>query len=127
MELQRTLLVMLGGALGAYSRYALGGWIRERAGAVFPWDTLFINLTGSLVLGLFVGVRDGGHFVLQRAWTLLFAIGFLGAYTTFSTFAVETMNLVSLRSYLLAGGNILGSVAFSLIAAALGLLLGRRL
>jgi CrcB protein len=127
MELQRALLVMFGGALGAYTRYALGGWITAHTGAVFPWATLLINVTGSLVLGIFVGVRDSDHFTLSPAWTPLFAIGFLGGYTTFSTFTVETMHLISLRSYLLASANVLGSVALGLLAAGLGLVLGRAL
>jgi CrcB protein len=127
MELRRALIVMAGGALGAYARYAVGGWIAARYGPVFPWGTLVVNLTGSFVLGLFVGVRDGAHYVLSPAWTLLFAIGFLGAYTTFSTFAVETIHLMSLRSFLLAGVNVLGSVALGLLFAGLGLMLGRTL
>src|SRR5688572_1408192 len=121
MELQRALLVMLGGALGSLTRYALGGWIIAYTGAVFPWATLLINLTGSFVLGVFVGARDSGHFAFNPLWTPLFAIGFLGGYTTFSTFTVETMHLLSLRSYLLAGANILGSVALGLLAVGLGL------
>jgi CrcB protein len=127
MTVPPPVLVMLGGALGAYCRYALGGWITTRTGAVFPWGTLVINLTGSLVLGLFVGMRDGDHFTIRPGWTQLFAIGFLGAYTTFSTFTVETMALVSLRSVLLAVGNVIGSVALGLAAAAAGLILGRAL
>jgi fluoride exporter len=121
------LSVMLGGAMGAYCRYALGGWINARTGAVFPWGTLVINLTGSLILGLFVGIRDGDHFAVRPLWTHLFAIGFLGAYTTFSTFTAETMALVSLRSFLLAGANVVGSVVVGLMAAAAGLLIGRAL
>jgi fluoride exporter len=127
MELRRALLVMLGGAVGAYARYALGGWITARTGAVFPWATLIINLSGSFLLGLFVGVRDSDHIALSPGWTLLIAIGFLGAYTTFSTFSVETIHLVSLRSFMLAGANVLASVALSLIAAGIGLALGRLL
>lgn len=127
MELRRALIVMVGGAVGTYARYAVGGWFAARYGPVFPWGTLVINLTGSFVLGLFVGVRDGGHFALGPAWTLLFAIGFLGAYTTFSTFTVETIHLMSLRSFLLAGANVLGSVVLGLLFAGLGLMLGRAL
>jgi CrcB protein len=127
MAWQRALLVMLGGALGAYLRYVLGGWIASQTGTIFPWATLIINLTGSFVLGVFVGVRDGDHYAMHPAWTPLLAIGFLGGYTTFSTFSVETMHLISLRSYLLASANVLGSVALGLLAAGLGLLLGRTL
>jgi fluoride exporter len=126
-DVRRALVVMLGGALGAYARWALGGWITERAGPVFPWGTLVINLTGSFLLGLFVGVRDSDHYVVHPAWTLLFAIGFVGAYTTFSTFTVETMQLVSLRSFLLAAANVIGSVVLGLIAAGLGMVIGRAL
>jgi fluoride exporter len=125
MELRRAMIVMAGGALGAYARYAVGGWFAARYGPVFPWGTLVINLAGSFVLGLFVGARDSGHYALDPVWTLLFAIGFLGAFTTFSTFTVETMHLITLRSFILAGANVLGSVALGLLAAGLGLLLGR--
>jgi CrcB protein len=127
MEFRRALIVMAGGALGAYARYALGGWVAARMGPVFPWGTLVVNLTGCFILGLFLGVRDGDHFAPHPAWTLLFAIGFLGAYTTFSTFAVETIHLVSLRSFLLAAANVVGSVLLGLLAAAVGLALGRAL
>jgi fluoride exporter len=127
MELRGALIVMAGGAIGAYARYAVGGWFMARYGPVFPWGTLVINLTGSFALGLFVGARDGAHYAISPAWTLLFAIGFLGAYTTFSTFAVETIHLISLRGFLLAAANVLASVALGLLVAGLGLTLGRAL
>jgi CrcB protein len=127
MELRGALIVMAGGAIGAYARYVVGGWFAARYGPMFPWGTLVVNLTGSFTLGLFVGARDGGHYALSPAWTLLFAVGFLGAYTTFSTFAVETVHLISLRSYLMAAANVLGSVALGLLVAGLGLMLGRGL
>jgi fluoride exporter len=116
--------VGLGGFLGANARYFLGGWVAGRLGTVFPYGTFVINITGSFILGLFLA------FVQDRAWVhpgarLLFAIGFLGAYTTFSTFTYETIALVENGELLLAAINALGSVTAGLTAVFAGIALGR--
>ena len=117
------LWVGLGGFLGANARYLLSGVIAERWGAIFPWGTFVINVTGCFILGVF------GAFAAERpwvnpSWRLLFAVGFVGAYTTFSTFSYESIQLMRSGEMLLATANIVGSVAAGAIATVLGIMLG---
>ncbi|MHB8841963.1 MAG: fluoride efflux transporter CrcB [Candidatus Aquicultor sp.] len=116
----------MGGLLGAIVRYLVGGWIMGSGRFVFPLGTLIINVTGSLLLGLFfaVAVERMG---LDGFWRPFFAIGFLGAYTTFSTFSLETMNLFESGSFILGAANVLASVLFSLVGVYLGLLIGKNI
>jgi CrcB protein len=115
--------VGLGGFLGANARYFLGGYIAERWGAVFPLGTFVINITGSFILGFFMAYAEERPFVAPAA-RLMFAVGFVGAYTTFSTFEYETMRLIQERELLLATLNIVGSVLTGALAVIAGLLLG---
>ena len=119
--------VMAGGALGAAARYALGLWAVRRFGPAFPWGTLIINLSGCFVLGLFAGVRLGGRHAVPELLTPAFAVGFLGAYTTFSTFGVETVHLLEAGRWGAALGYVAASVAVGIAATAVGLILGRQL
>jgi CrcB protein len=118
-----TLWVGLGGVLGAIARYWLNLAIVSRAGTLFPVGTLVINVSGSFVLGAVLGFLD--THAAPPVVRLLCATGFLGAYTTFSTFTVETMRLVEEGSLVLAIGNAAGSLVLGLTAAVLGLILGR--
>lgn len=129
------LVVGLGGFLGANARLLLAQWAAGRWGSGFPYGTLLINVSGSFALGLF------GALALRLAWgenaRLLVAVGFLGAFTTFSTFSVETLSLLgagpaipspeSARRWGAALANLLGSVLLGLLAAWLGVLAGRLL
>jgi len=115
--------VGLGGFLGANARYLLGGWISERWGAVFPYGTFVINITGSFILGFFMAYAQEHPWVAPTA-RLLFAVGFVGAYTTFSTFEYETMRLIQEREMLLAMLNIFGSVLTGMVAMFGGFALG---
>ena len=117
------LWVGLGGFFGANARYVLGLWVTTRYGTAFPYGTLIVNLTGSFILGLIAGLLDG-H-LLAPAVRLSLAIGFVGAYTTFSTFTYETLRLIETGSLLLAGANVVGSVVAGLLAAVIGLAVGR--
>jgi CrcB protein len=119
--------VGLGGFLGANARYWLGVWFEGRSRGPFPWATFAINVSGSFLLGLFM-VLALERGVLPRApvLRLLFAVGFLGAYTTFSTFTYETLVLAETGSPGRAFANVAGSVAAGLLAAWLGLAVGRR-
>lgn len=117
------LWVGLGGFLGANARYLLGGVIAERWGTVFPWATFAINVSGSFILGLFLALAE------DRPWMhpssrLMFAVGFVGAYTTFSTFEYESIRLLQEGEMLLAFANIAGSVMAGLFAVFAGIALG---
>ncbi len=117
----KLLLLMLGGAIGTWARYALGRWIGSQTWAQgFPYGTMVINVSGSFVLGL------ASVIILERLrpeyqyWYLLVGTGFCGGYTTFSTFEWETFKLVRDGSWLLALANVLVSV----LAGFVGVLLG---
>ena len=112
------LVVGVGGALGAIARYLASGWIHEATGGSFPWSTMVVNITGSAALG-FVLVW------LQSATTnpelrQFIAIGFLGSFTTFSTYSAEAMMLLRDGAWGRAGGYVFGSVALGLLAVAAG-------
>ncbi|HLK56738.1 MAG TPA: fluoride efflux transporter CrcB [Chthonomonadaceae bacterium] len=112
------LVVGLGGFIGANARYILGLWAAQKWGTQFPYGTFIINITGSFILGLFATLAL--RFAWNDNWRLLIAIGFVGAYTTFSTFEYETLQLVEQGTWLRAGLNILGSVLLGFGAAYLG-------
>ena len=118
------LLISLGAALGANARYWLATWFAERWGAGYPWGTLFINVTGSLLIGLLVTLL-GQRLLADPAYRLLLVTGFLGAYTTFSTFSYETVALLQAGSYIAALGNAINSVALGLTATVGGIWLAR--
>jgi len=121
------LWVALGGALGSVSRYWLSGLVASRFGETFPWGTLVINITGSFIIGVFaaMAIPEGRLDPQSRAFTTQFLmIGVCGGYTTFSSFSLQTLNLLRDREWLYAGGNILLSVVLCMIAVWLGFLLG---
>jgi fluoride exporter len=117
------LIIGLGAFLGANCRYLVGGWAANALGAGFPYGTLIINVSGSFVIGLFLTLITG-RFVTPPNVRLFFAIGFLGAYTTFSTFTFESLALIQSRAYLAALVNLLGSVVLGMLAVALGTFVG---
>jgi fluoride exporter len=120
------VLIALGGAFGAATRYVLDGFIADRAGGAFPWGTLVINLSGSAVLGLLfaLAIERG---VLPASVRGPLMIGFLGAYTTFSTLMLESWRLWEDGAVALAAVNAFGSVALGLVAVFAGLTIGRAL
>jgi fluoride exporter len=124
--LEKTCWVGLGGFLGANARYWLGGWIQDRWGTAFPWSTFVINVTGSFVLGLFMTLV-AERFAVRHApvLRLLIAIGFVGSYTTFSTFEFETLALVETATWLRAFGNAFGSLFAGFVSVWLGVFLAR--
>jgi len=121
--MKEALWVGLGGFVGANARYFLGLWVATRFGTTFPYGTFIINITGSFILGLIMGTLEG-H-VLSPVVRLSAGIGFVGAYTTFSTWTYETLRLIENGSVLLATVNLLGSVLAGLLAAVGGLATGR--
>ncbi len=115
-----------GGFLGAIARYAVGGWISARYRGQFPLATFVINVTGSFVLGLFLTVATE-RVAIDPRWRLLAAVGFVGAYTTFSTFEYESERLVATGGFWLAAVNLAGSVLVGFAAVWLGSRLATRL
>ena len=118
------VLVGLGGFLGAIARRAVDLSVSARADSVFPFGTLVINVSGSFLLGLlFAWAMDRDVLPADIRGPLM--IGFLGAYTTFSTLMLESWRLVEDGSWQLAAVNLAGSVALGLIAVVAGLAVGR--
>jgi CrcB protein len=111
----------LAGGLGAVARFALGGAIAARVGRTFPYGTLTVNLSGTLALGVAVGVGLSGDG--QR----ILATGFLGAYTTFSTWVFESQRLGEQGGLRIGAANLVLSLALGLAVAALGRQIGMAL
>ena len=115
------LWVAIGGALGSVARYACSGFALRLVGAGFPWGTLFVNVTGSLIIGLLAGVMsaDGRPLLSEDARAFLM-VGVLGGFTTFSSFSLETLTLARNGEWLGAGANVVVSVVLCLVAVWLG-------
>ena len=117
-------LVAIFGAAGAVSRYALDGWVSDLTHGQFPWGTTVVNLLGAFALGVVVALTTE-RLLLSPDWRVALGIGFLGAFTTFSTYTYETVKLAEDGAIGLALVNSVGMLTLGLIAAALGLALGR--
>jgi CrcB protein len=118
------LAISIGAVLGANARYLVGGWVVDRLGASFPFGTLLINVTGSFLIGIVLTLVN--ERALAPAWVRpTFAIGFLGSYTTFSTFSYETLALVAAGSLAWAVTNVAVSVGGALIGVYLGTVVAR--
>lgn len=120
------LIVGAFGAAGAAARYALDGWISDATHGQFPWGTLAVNVLGAFALGVLVALTTE-RLVASPTWRVGLGIGFLGSFTTFSTYAYETVRLAEDGALGLAFLNAVGLVAIGLLAAALGLAAGRAL
>lgn len=119
------IALALCGGLGAAARYLLDGWVQRRTGGSYPWGTMLINLTGSLVLGFLTGLVTAR--LAPPAWQLVLGTGFLGGYTTFSTASVETVRLLQDDRRQAAVLNGLGTLVGATVAASVGLWCGVRL
>lgn len=113
------LAVALAGAVGAPLRMIVDGFVKQRTGGDLPWGTLTVNLVGSLLLGFLTGVAMySGLAPIPKA---LFATGFCGAFTTFSTFSYETVQLATRGASMKALANVVGSIVLGLAAAVAGI------
>ncbi|MFN8590739.1 MAG: fluoride efflux transporter CrcB [Thermomicrobiales bacterium] len=115
--------VAIGGAAGAASRYGVSQWAGNRFGWSFPWGTLTVNLVGSLIIGLLMAVLAARQ--ADPAYRLLLVTGFLGGFTTFSSFSFEALALLEARRWESALLYVGGSLLFGLVACGIGLGLGR--
>jgi CrcB protein len=119
------LLVAFGGSLGAVARWAVQEWLSPQS-ATFPTATLLINVTGSFVIAVFAAVA-AGHPALGPGWRLFFPIGFVGAYTTFSSYELELWTLIDRGQTGLAATYFVGSNLAGFIALLFGFWCGKQL
>jgi CrcB protein len=120
------LVIATGGAAGALLRYWMSNGIHAAFGQGFPYGTLAVNVAGSIFMGLLY------VFLVERMlagmeWRAALMIGLLGAFTTFSSFSIETMNLLEAGQHLRAGLNVLLSVSLCLVGCWLGMIVGREI
>jgi CrcB protein len=113
--LQKYLLIAIGGALGSIARYWVGSTIAGRIGIKFPYGTLVVNLTACIIIG-FSLTYLGRRADLNPAWRFIIPIGFIGAYSTFSTYEWETLSSIRSGAFILAAVYAVGSLILGLIA-----------
>lgn len=128
MPFQLYLVVMLGGALGSALRMFASQWMSDHVTATFPLGTLFVNVTGSFVIGIFGGLTEpDGPLLVHPLVRQGVMVGVCGGYTTFSSFSIQTLELARDGEWLYAGANVLLSTALCLVAVWLGLISARLL
>ncbi|MBV9635171.1 MAG: fluoride efflux transporter CrcB [Methylobacteriaceae bacterium] len=119
--LQAYLGIAIGSALGGAARYWLSGFVANRVGETFPWGTILVNVTGCFVIGLFATLTGPeGRLLVSGTVRQFVMIGICGGYTTFSSFSLQTLNLMRDREWLFAGANIALSVILCMLAVWLG-------
>jgi CrcB protein len=124
--LQKYLFIALGGALGSVARYVVGASVSNRMGLRFPYGTLIINISACLIIGFSLEVLNR-HANVNPALRYLIPIGFIGAYSTFSTFEWEIFSKLNSGEFWIAIAYVTASLVFGLIAVALGASLGKAL
>jgi fluoride exporter len=119
--MQSYIWIAIGGALGSVARYWCSGVIARLIGETFPWGTLIVNVTGSLVIGFFATITGpDGRLLMGTIPRQFVMVGICGGYTTFSSFSLQTLDLMQDGEWLYAGANIVASVIACLIAVWLG-------
>ena len=117
--------ITIGSAVGGAARYFCSGVVARLIGETFPWGTLVVNVVGSFIIGLVaVLTAPDGRLLVDPTTRLAITVGFCGGYTTFSSFSIQTLNLLNDGQYLYAGANILLSVAVCLAAVWAGSIIG---
>lgn len=122
MNIKEILAIGCGGFIGAISRYFVSGWLQNIMKKPFPYGTMGVNILGSLILGILMGITLNAN--VSPYWKLSIGIGFLGAFTTFSTFSYETMMLMRAGAVFEVFMNIAASIILGLIAVFIGYLIG---
>lgn len=118
------LWIGLGGFIGANARYLLQVWAAHLWGADFPYGTMLANVSGSLIIAFFLTLATG-RLAIPPELRLFVAVGFLGGFTTFSSFSFETFRLIEQSGWWAAGLNFVGNTALGLIGVILGILLAQ--
>jgi fluoride exporter len=126
LVLQKLLLLAVAGSLGTLARYGLGGLVQEHCGKVFPWGTVVVNLSGCLVFGILWAALEGRWPTSGETRTIVL-VGFLGAFTTFSTFMFESTQLLHDSQWLPALGYMTIHNVGGLVAIVVGMNVGRYL
>jgi len=121
--LQKYLLIAVGGALGSIARYWVGSSIASRMGIKFPYGTLIVNLTACVIIG-FSMTYLSRRAELGPAWRFLVPVGFIGAYSTFSTYEWETLTSLRAGAFAISALYAIGSLVFGLVAVWAGSVLG---
>ena len=124
--MQKYLLIATGGALGSLARYGVGSLVANRMGTRFPYGTFVINFTACLIIGFSLTWMEQ-HTAMNPAWRFLIPIGFVGAYSTFSTFEWEIFATLRLGAFLITALYVSLSLLLGLLAVWLGVLLARLL
>ncbi len=121
--MKQILLIAAGGSLGAIARYGVSNFVHSSMDESFPWGTLAVNVSGSFLIGVLIEAFDAS--LLPVEWRSFLALGFLGAYTTFSTYTLESVNLLRDGELRLAAANILAGNVAGLAAVVLGIYCSR--
>lgn len=121
--MRQLLLVFFGGGLGSVTRFVLGKWISTLHEHHFPWGTLAANVGACLAVGFFIGLADHKQ-IISPASRIFWVVGFCGGFSTFSTFSVETINLIQQGFTISSFSYVLASVALCVGATFAGLQLG---
>jgi CrcB protein len=122
--LEKLVYISLGAVVGACARYLLSNYVARHAFSAFPYGTLLINVSGSMLLGFFLILATERLFVADR-WRLLVAVGFCGSYTTFSSYAFESFALMEQGQWLQLTMNVVGSNVLCFASVAVGAAIAR--